>query len=141
MQASGSGVNAILPGLMKTPMVEKSADLAQSYADGNVEKMWRARDRQVPMGLSGRLIVQRIRGRFLGKSTTSPAHRDFAIAEIRSVICLPTLRVQAREGLGGGARAAYNIAPGASQICTELLTSMGADSQTASPAAINRRCC
>ena len=32
-------VNAILPGLMKTPMV--------------VEEMWRARDRQVPMGFGG----------------------------------------------------------------------------------------
>ena len=39
-------VNAILPGLMKTPMVEKSAGLAKSYAGGDVEEMWRARDRQ-----------------------------------------------------------------------------------------------
>ena len=46
-------VNAILPGLMKTPMVEKSAGLAKSYAEGNVEEMWRARDRQVPMGFGG----------------------------------------------------------------------------------------
>jgi NAD(P)-dependent dehydrogenase (short-subunit alcohol dehydrogenase family) len=46
-------VNAILPGLMKTPMVEKSAGLAKSYAGGNVEEMWRARDRQVPMGFGG----------------------------------------------------------------------------------------
>jgi NAD(P)-dependent dehydrogenase (short-subunit alcohol dehydrogenase family) len=46
-------VNAILPGLMKTPMVEKSASLAESYAGGNVEEMWRARDRQVPMGFGG----------------------------------------------------------------------------------------
>jgi NAD(P)-dependent dehydrogenase (short-subunit alcohol dehydrogenase family) len=46
-------VNAILPGLMKTPMVEKSAGLAQSYAGGDVEEMWRARDRQVPMGFGG----------------------------------------------------------------------------------------
>ena len=36
-------VNAILPGLMKTPMVERSASLARSYADGDVEAMWRAR--------------------------------------------------------------------------------------------------
>src|ERR1700736_625829 len=43
-------VNAILPGLMKTPMVEHSAALAKSYAGGDVEEMWRARDRQVPMG-------------------------------------------------------------------------------------------
>jgi NAD(P)-dependent dehydrogenase (short-subunit alcohol dehydrogenase family) len=46
-------VNAILPGLMKTPMVEKSAGLAESYAGGNLEEMWRARDRQVPMGFGG----------------------------------------------------------------------------------------
>ena len=46
-------INAILPGLMKTPMVEKSAELAQSYAGGDVEAMWRARDAQVPMGHMG----------------------------------------------------------------------------------------
>ena len=46
-------VNAILPGLMKTPMVEHSAGLAKSYAGGDVEEMWRARDRQVPMGFGG----------------------------------------------------------------------------------------
>lgn len=46
-------VNAILPGLMKTPMVEKSAGLAKSYADGDIEAMWRARDAQVPMGHMG----------------------------------------------------------------------------------------
>ena len=46
-------VNAILPGLMKTPMVEHSAGLANSYAGGDVEAMWRARDRQVPMGFGG----------------------------------------------------------------------------------------
>jgi NAD(P)-dependent dehydrogenase (short-subunit alcohol dehydrogenase family) len=46
-------VNAILPGLMKTPMVEHSAGLAQSYAKGDVEAMWRARDAQVPMGHMG----------------------------------------------------------------------------------------
>jgi NAD(P)-dependent dehydrogenase (short-subunit alcohol dehydrogenase family) len=46
-------VNAILPGLMKTPMVEHSAGLAQSYAGGDVEAMWRARDAQVPMGRMG----------------------------------------------------------------------------------------
>jgi len=43
-------VNVILPGLMKTPMVEHSAGLAASYAKGDVEAMWRARDAQVPMG-------------------------------------------------------------------------------------------
>ncbi|HLX13604.1 MAG TPA: glucose 1-dehydrogenase [Bradyrhizobium sp.] len=46
-------VNAILPGLMKTPMVEHSAGLAASYAKGDVEAMWRARDSQVPMGYMG----------------------------------------------------------------------------------------
>jgi NAD(P)-dependent dehydrogenase (short-subunit alcohol dehydrogenase family) len=46
-------VNAILPGLMKTPMVEHSAGLAASYAKGDVEAMWRARDAQVPMGYMG----------------------------------------------------------------------------------------
>src|SRR3954463_4097262 len=46
-------VNCILPGLMKTPMVEHSAGLAASYAKGDVEAMWRARDAQVPMGHMG----------------------------------------------------------------------------------------
>ncbi|HEY0851662.1 MAG TPA: glucose 1-dehydrogenase [Bradyrhizobium sp.] len=46
-------VNAILPGLMKTPMVEHSAGLAASYSRGDVEAMWRARDAQVPMGHMG----------------------------------------------------------------------------------------
>ncbi len=46
-------VNAILPGLMKTPMVENSVGLAKSYAGGDIEAMWRARDRQVPMGFGG----------------------------------------------------------------------------------------
>ncbi len=46
-------VNAILPGLMKTPMVEHSVGLAASYARGDVEEMWRKRDAQVPMGHMG----------------------------------------------------------------------------------------
>jgi NAD(P)-dependent dehydrogenase (short-subunit alcohol dehydrogenase family) len=46
-------VNCVLPGLMKTPMVEHSAGLAASYAKGDVEAMWRARDAQVPMGHMG----------------------------------------------------------------------------------------
>jgi NAD(P)-dependent dehydrogenase (short-subunit alcohol dehydrogenase family) len=46
-------VNAILPGLMKTPMVEHSAGLAATYAKGDIEAMWRARDAQVPMGHMG----------------------------------------------------------------------------------------
>jgi NAD(P)-dependent dehydrogenase (short-subunit alcohol dehydrogenase family) len=46
-------VNAILPGLMQTPMVEHSAGLAKSYAGGDVEEMWRVRAAQVPMGIGG----------------------------------------------------------------------------------------
>jgi NAD(P)-dependent dehydrogenase (short-subunit alcohol dehydrogenase family) len=46
-------VNCVLPGLMKTPMVEHSAGLAESYAKGDVEAMWRARDAQAPMGHMG----------------------------------------------------------------------------------------
>lgn len=46
-------VNAILPGLMKTPMVAHTAGLAQSYAGGDVEQMWRTRDAMVPMGHMG----------------------------------------------------------------------------------------
>ncbi len=49
----GIRVNAVLPGLMKTPMVEKSAGLAESYSGGDVEEMWRVRDAQVPMGHMG----------------------------------------------------------------------------------------
>jgi NAD(P)-dependent dehydrogenase (short-subunit alcohol dehydrogenase family) len=45
-------VNAILPGLMKTPMVEHSAGLA-AYGKGDIEKMWEARAAQVPMGKMG----------------------------------------------------------------------------------------
>jgi NAD(P)-dependent dehydrogenase (short-subunit alcohol dehydrogenase family) len=44
--------NAILPGLMETPMVAASG-LQDSYADGDVEEMWRVRARQVPMGFGG----------------------------------------------------------------------------------------
>lgn len=46
-------VNAILPGLMRTPMVEHSAGLADAYGDGDVEAMWAARAAQVPMGHMG----------------------------------------------------------------------------------------
>lgn len=46
-------VNTVLPGLMKTPMVEHSVGLAASYAKGDVEEMWRKRDAQVPMGHMG----------------------------------------------------------------------------------------
>ena len=44
-------VNAVLPGLMKTPMVEKTAGLAAEYGQGDVEEMWRARNAQCPMGI------------------------------------------------------------------------------------------
>ncbi len=47
-------VNAILPGLMKTPMVAAAVDaLADSYDAGDVEALWKARDAQVPMGHMG----------------------------------------------------------------------------------------
>jgi NAD(P)-dependent dehydrogenase (short-subunit alcohol dehydrogenase family) len=46
-------VNAVLPGLMKTPMVEKSAGLVEEYGHGDVEAMWRAREAQCPMGRMG----------------------------------------------------------------------------------------
>ena len=44
-------VNAVLPGLMETPMVLKSAGLAAAY--GGEEELWKARARQVPMGFGG----------------------------------------------------------------------------------------
>ena len=46
-------VNAVLPGLMKTPMVEKAVGLAEEYAGGDVEEMWKVRDAQCPMGHMG----------------------------------------------------------------------------------------
>lgn len=49
----GVRVNAVLPGLMKTPMVEHAAGLAASYGGGDVEAMWRAREAQCPMGHMG----------------------------------------------------------------------------------------
>lgn len=45
-------VNAILPGLMETPMVLKSAGLAEAYG-GKEEEVWKARAKQVPMGFGG----------------------------------------------------------------------------------------
>ena len=44
-------VNAVLPGLMETPMVVRSAGLAAAY--GGEEELWKARARQVPMGFGG----------------------------------------------------------------------------------------
>ena len=46
-------MNAILPGLRKTPMVEMSTGLSKNYAGGDVAEMWRRRDQQVPMGFGG----------------------------------------------------------------------------------------
>ena len=46
-------VNTVLPGLMKTPMVEKTAGLAAEYRADDVEEMWKARDAQCPMGHMG----------------------------------------------------------------------------------------
>lgn len=51
--ARGIRVNAILPGLMKTPMVEVGAAFAANYSEGDVEEMWRVRDAQCPMGHMG----------------------------------------------------------------------------------------
>ena len=48
----GIRVNAILPGLMKTPMVEASG-LAADYAKGDVDEMWRRRAAMVPMQRAG----------------------------------------------------------------------------------------
>jgi NAD(P)-dependent dehydrogenase (short-subunit alcohol dehydrogenase family) len=50
--AKGIRVNAVLPGLMKTPMVEQ-AGLSASYGRGDVEEMWRVRDAQCPAGHMG----------------------------------------------------------------------------------------
>ena len=46
-------VNTVLPGLMKTPMVEKTAGLAAEYGKGDIEAMWKVRDAQCPMGHMG----------------------------------------------------------------------------------------
>jgi NAD(P)-dependent dehydrogenase (short-subunit alcohol dehydrogenase family) len=44
-------VNAILPGLMETPMVLKSPGLTEAY--GGADAVWKARAKQVPMGFGG----------------------------------------------------------------------------------------
>jgi NAD(P)-dependent dehydrogenase (short-subunit alcohol dehydrogenase family) len=46
-------VNTVLPGLMKTPMIEKSAGLTAQYGGGGVEEMWKVRDAQCRMGHIG----------------------------------------------------------------------------------------
>lgn len=46
-------VNAVVPGLMKTPMIASHAAVVDAYASGDVEEMWRRRARQVPMGRMG----------------------------------------------------------------------------------------
>lgn len=46
-------VNAVLPGLIKTPMVEHASGLQEAYGSRDVEQMWQARDRLVPMGHMG----------------------------------------------------------------------------------------
>lgn len=47
----GIRANAVLPGLMNTPMIVEP--LKEAYAEGDVEGMIRARDRQCPMGRMG----------------------------------------------------------------------------------------
>ena len=49
--AKGIRVNAILPGLMKTPMVEFYNP--QAYGDGDVKLMWQRRDAMCPTGKQG----------------------------------------------------------------------------------------
>ncbi len=53
MQYAPQGIrcNCVLPGLMRTPMVEHG--LADHYADGDVDEMFRIRGEQVPMGHGG----------------------------------------------------------------------------------------
>ena len=49
--ASGIRINAVLPGLMKTPMVAHNP-FGQTYG-ADQEAIWRARDAQVPLGHQG----------------------------------------------------------------------------------------
>lgn len=49
-------VNAVLPGFMRTPMVEhyaRTTAVADAYAKGDIEEMYRVRDREVPLGRHG----------------------------------------------------------------------------------------
>lgn len=43
--------NCVLPGLMKTPMIE--VGLPDAYSEGDIEEMYRLRDAQCPMGHMG----------------------------------------------------------------------------------------
>ena len=49
--AKGIRANAILPGLMNTPMIREP--LKEIYADGDIDKMIEIRDAQCPMGHMG----------------------------------------------------------------------------------------
>lgn len=49
----GVRVNAVLPGLIRTPMVAQVAGLTEGYRSRNAEEMWATRDRQVPLGYMG----------------------------------------------------------------------------------------
>lgn len=49
--ARGIRCNAILPGLMKTPLVERS--LRSAYGEMDIEEVFRLRDQQVPTGRMG----------------------------------------------------------------------------------------
>lgn len=52
--AKGIRVNAVMPGLMNTPVIAVSVEkLAASYGADDVEAMLKARDAQVPMGHMG----------------------------------------------------------------------------------------
>jgi len=46
-------VNAVLPGLMKTPMVAHISGLSSAWDSNGLDEMYEARDRQVPMGHMG----------------------------------------------------------------------------------------
>ncbi|MCD2115079.1 MULTISPECIES: SDR family NAD(P)-dependent oxidoreductase [Rhodococcus] len=51
--SQGVRVNVVQPGLIKTPMVARSAGVADAYADGDIEAMWSKRNAQTPMGHMG----------------------------------------------------------------------------------------
>ena len=50
---SGVRVNAVLPGLIKTPMVSNVSGISGAYDTADVEAMWQKRNAQVPMGAMG----------------------------------------------------------------------------------------